>query len=412
MILKNSKTTPLGNNRFALDASIGAMQMSDDGKKWEDIKPRLVRDSNGWHVDGAPYYAEVKDDGSRLFCPDRNEKSKYIKFPSHALYSGLAKTAISKQVTMASPYGAARFVFTNTGMYLVFDLVSALMVASKSIDRLCFEVDTNLDIGKLIPSKTGVGITPTLVYDASNNQRIFTPTYKAGILEFGFDLTGMKFPLTIRDAIDVSVGASTDDVRVDWSGSAWTVRLTNIYQLVGYETATQKQGGGMRFLNINIPVGSTIDNGTVLTLACSNGRTTTTVNSVIVGEKSASPATFSDLANYQARRGTVVGGANDTQITSASVAWNNIGDWSLGTSYNSPEIKTIIQEIVSLGTWAGDGTDDIVIFWDDHAGNSTAVNGTVRLGASWDDTTYDPPLLHIEFTPPAGVGFVPKIIMF
>src|SRR4030042_5761179 len=98
--LKNSRTTYLGRasggDKYTLDGFIGAVQMREPGGQWQDIKPCLVRDAGGWHIDNAPYYAEIRDDGSRLFCPVRNERGKYLRLPSIALFSGLPRNILNK----------------------------------------------------------------------------------------------------------------------------------------------------------------------------------------------------------------------------------------------------------------------------------------------------------------------------
>ncbi len=198
--------------------------------------------------------------------------------------------------------------------------------------------------------------------------------------------------------VEVSVAASADDCRVRWNGSAWTLSLVDTEQTVGYSTATDfKVGGGMRFLDVNIPNGATIT-AAYLTLIARNNDANNTVNAVLIGEKSFAPATFSNITNYQGRRGTIVGGANDNNITSASVPWNGIAAITAGTPVNTPSIVTIVQEWADLAGRAGDGTDDMVVFLDDHAGSSTAATATYRRFSAQDHTTYAAPLLHIEYT--------------
>ena len=199
---------------------------------------------------------------------------------------------------------------------------------------------------------------------------------------------------------DFSVAASADDIYVYWDGAAWVRSLTNSHQYAGYVNSSyDKNGGGMRFLAVNVPAGATITAATITGISTVNNAQTT-VNSVITGELDANAATFSDIANYQGRRGTIVGGADDTHITTANVAWDNIGAWTTGDPFTTPDFKAIIQEMVdTLGALT-----DIVIFWDDHAGTSTVVNNTYRRWASWDNTTYDPPKLTLTWTE-AAVGF-------
>ena len=191
--------------------------------------------------------------------------------------------------------------------------------------------------------------------------------------------------------LDLIVTASSNDCDVYWDGSAWVLSLVGLTQRVGYTNATAlKEGGGMRFLNVTIPKDATIDTA-YLTFKASDTRTGTTVNSKIRGEASDNPITFSTLADYQGRA-----------KTTAVVNWDAIPAWTLDTDYNSPEIKTIIQELVNRAGWASGNA--LAIFWDDHDDLSTHATGCRRQGKAYDtDTTYCA-RLHIEYTPPAAGG--------
>jgi len=166
--------------------------------------------------------------------------------------------------------------------------------------------------------------------------------------------------------IELRVTDTDDDCRAYWDGGAWQFeRAAGNYIQVGYTNATELQsGGGMRFQDVPIPQGATIENA-YLMLRAGNTRNNDDVNSVISGEDEDTTVAFTDYADYSAR-----------SHTAATVNWNVIPHWNVATWYNSPDIKTIIQEIVDRGGWASG--NDMVIFWDDHAGNSTAVNGTIR----------------------------------
>ncbi len=202
-----------------------------------------------------------------------------------------------------------------------------------------------------------------------------------------------------------SVGASSDDCRVRWTGSAWTILLNATELNVGYFSSSYwKYGGGMRFAEVIIPQGATIDTS-YCTIVCGTPGSVTTVNSRITGEDVDNAATWSTLANYQARRGTVVGGSNNDYITDAQVDWDAIPAWTDEASYNSPSIVSIIQEIVNRGGWASGNA--LALFWDDHDDRSTHVSTALRIGASYDrGGEYDPPALTVEFT---VVGWTGKI---
>lgn len=116
---------------------------------------------------------------------------------------------------------------------------------------------------------------------------------------------------------------------------------------------------GWRFTNITIPQGSTI-NSAVITFTGIGNQPVTTCNVKFKGELSATPATFSTYADFAGRT-----------RTTASVDWNNLEAWVNAATYDSPDLKTIIQEIVNLGGWASG--NNLVIFCSD---NGSSVDAT------------------------------------
>jgi hypothetical protein len=157
----------------------------------------------------------------------------------------------------------------------------------------------------------------------------------------------------------------------------------------GYVSSTAyKRGCGLCFTNITIPKGSTITTA-YLTFTCRNAKSATVVNSKIRGEDADDAGQFSDLTDYWAR-----------PRTSAEVNWDNIPAWTDETEYNSPDIKTVIQEIIDRSGWSSG--NNIVIFWDDHDDRSTHSDEVTREAWSYDGTSSKAPKLHIEYTEPAA----------
>ena len=185
---------------------------------------------------------------------------------------------------------------------------------------------------------------------------------------------------------------TSDDVLVHKYLGEWYFTPECLFNSVGwYNDQNTNMGSGLRFCNVTIPQGSTI-NIAYLTFQCKEEDDAIVVRSKIVGEATDDAAVFPTLANYQARRGTEVGGANNNNRTVAEVLWDNIGAWVVGEYYDSPEIKTIIQEIVNRAGWVFDNS--MVIWWDDHAGRSD--NVTIRTVRYAELGVH----LHIEYTPP------------
>jgi len=184
-----------------------------------------------------------------------------------------------------------------------------------------------------------------------------------------------------------SVTPYNNSLEVYYTGTAWAASskppLQEFVRLgLGYQSATHYKGGGViRVPNVSIPNGVTISAARV-ELYATDTLNANTVNARITGNKELTPGTFSTLSNYQTRRGTVVGGEDNSRITTAQVDWDGIAAITQGGKYNTPDIKTIIQELIDM---PGRSVNDaLALFIDDHDGRSTASDGVYRrfLGVS------------------------------
>ena len=166
---------------------------------------------------------------------------------------------------------------------------------------------------------------------------------------------------------------------------------------VGYYDATHRyNGGGMRFKSIYRPTYDIVGAAHIVFTA-RFAYADNIVKSVITGEKVLDAATFSTLANYQSRRGTLVGGATNNNITTANVTWDSIPAWGAYAEYESPDITPIIQEIIDQNGWVSG--NDIVLFWDDHANRSTNAANRIR-GASV------PPSSPMQYSPQLHITYL------
>lgn len=97
---------------------------------------------------------------------------------------------------------------------------------------------------------------------------------------------------------------------------------------------------GSCFGNVTVPKGAFI-NSAFLTYTSSDNRSTTNVNTKIYG-----------VAADNATPATTFNEADAEPSTTASTTWNAISAWTTDTEYSSPDIKSVIQEIVNRAGFA------------------------------------------------------------
>lgn len=114
-------------------------------------------------------------------------------------------------------------------------------------------------------------------------------------------------------------------------------------------TADTPQSIGLRFNEILIPQGATITGASLRVKAAESDVDSTSVT--ISGEDVGQSATFTESTN----------GISSRTKTSASVGWTGIGSWSAGSSYTSPSLTTIIQEIVNRSDWCGGNSLSLIL---------------------------------------------------
>lgn len=394
MELSNSITTDLGNGRYLLQGFIGAVQMRPDvSLPWENIKPRLVRNNadNGWVIDGAPYHAEVLDNGERLFCPDKYKQSHFMRIYPHILTKQLDMLPyyhpnkidhelLPSKLAMQSQFGTLYFTFTNTAHYLDLALNEVPKLAGKYLDRLTFDIDSSYNIAEILSSRQGLGIPKARII-SEGKEIILDWSFKDGQLEIGLDFAGLVFPLLLRDTVDVDIASGDDDdfcVRYFYGGTYWqgTSQSCNVGHM---NTDQYQQGGAMRFTSVNIPSGATIDTA-YITVVCSYAKSTTTVYGDLCCENTNNPSQIASYADHIGRTRT------------SSLNWSP-NAWTLGTSYQSPSIVTPIQTVVDAQSGTGNA---LIIFFEDKDANSSS--GAYRQFAAYEHASYDPPSLYVEYT--------------
>ncbi len=452
----NSKTTDLGGGRYALDSTIGAVHYEDNG--WQEIDNELVPGAAPWDwvMTEAGYKVGVNEDFTSGQVIQFWKQGSTVNLQPMALewtndLDQIQQISMPQNVTpvitnpevellpdMNSHQGTIRWDNAyGQGLDFEWQCTPTRLVKILQIDNL-----NNLPIPEpFIIAGGNPVLRLNLIFDPSDldihidgevwDKKKKTQTFsviefrKNGEVLWGFTplmywssdleelaqqsvatlekrgnnlyisirvpytwLQNSVYPVFVDANVDVQVGASTDDCGRS-TNSANYFTLTEVQGYAGYYDASyQNNGSAYRFLNVTVPSGATIDTATI-TFTCLTARSTTTVNTRLRAEANINPATFSTSANFDART-----------WTTALVNWDAIAAWTAETEYTSPEIKTCIQEVIGLPSWASG--NPMAILWDDFQERSTQSNLTRRESYSYDGSSAKAAKLHIEYTPAGG----------
>jgi hypothetical protein len=224
----------------------------------------------------------------------------------------------------------------------------------------------------------GTGLQKFLKQGSPNTKTIaggYTAEYSIPWSDLGFTP-----PAPTLKTIDVQVTQRLDDTTVD-NG----VNKNGNYPLIT-ETSPVRNSG-IRFQNIAIPQGSTI-NAAYIELKIHTG-TADDIDINIYGEAADNAANFIDT-------NTLV---NNRSKTSAFVTWTQL---NAGIGYKqSPDISALIQEIVQRPGWSSGNNLSILMF-----GRSDSKMEAFSCDYAIDtygypDCTAQAARLHVEYTPPA-----------
>ena len=204
------------------------------------------------------------------------------------------------------------------------------------------------------------------------------------ILCAGLVLTLFSPPSVSADTIDIHVSQLSDDAEENTAGT-WV--STNINDLEMGDKLC-----GVRFQGVDIPKGAAI-NRAYIQFTADYARTGPS-NLIIWGENNANPATYSD------------GGGDllsNRSKTIATVDWNNVPAWNSGGDdgyqQQTPDLKTIVQEYVNMGTWASGNAMAFYI-----GGNGERVASAYKKAMSLGEDRQ--PLLHIEYSTAVSTTYV------
>lgn len=192
-------------------------------------------------------------------------------------------------------------------------------------------------------------------------------------------------------AVTSSSGASAQESNLDVRATASTdtaeQRISDGFMyLTSSDLEFFNDGGtsqviGVRFPNVNIPMGATITSSSIEFTA--DGPSSGTLPMTIRAERSAAPLTYSTSTNDLTGR----------PYTGAAVSWTPSA-WNAGASYQTPQLNGILQDIVD-----SQGSTSAVAF-------TFEGSGGLRRAFSYQDGAANAPRLQVTYTSTTSAGVV------
>lgn len=361
---------------------------------WREIDTDLeARPDPVWKrgVRSAGFDTLVADDGRRRFVPRRWVPDEWVEFGAlqwQALSTwstvslGVASITVATKnvVEYDRPTHAYRIGVNGRGCRTELTLKTALV--ARPIRWPVTLTGLTLKDGVLVSAKDGkpVGfIRPPSWSDSSEHpqSKPIPWKYEAGHITLTPDFAGAVFPVTVDP--DYSITAGADDGYI--YGDPPAFYPSGIYLAIGSHNS--QLHSWLRFQAIAATKGQDCTAATLAVVAVYND-SGTPVNSTFYGiavDDHTAPTSYSSGAPDW-----VTDHANHTQ---ASVAWNAIGAWTLGTSYVSPDLSVILDALFARDGWQTG--NDIGIHWD----STTTGASRYRSPASFENSTKTEPILSL-----------------
>lgn len=176
----------------------------------------------------------------------------------------------------------------------------------------------------------------------------------------------------VSGALSYRVNNSSDDAEHNLSNGDVTMSGSTLS--LGYDGST-KQAVGIRFTNIDLPKNAEIASAYLEFTA--KGSTNSTSSFVIHAESSDNPGTYSSSRK-----------PNGLSALGTTVNWTSVPNWTGGQQYRSPDISSLVQDLVDRAGWNRGNAMSFII--------KTSVNGSRRDAASFDENGLNAPRLVIN----------------
>ncbi len=211
------------------------------------------------------------------------------------------------------------------------------------------------------------------------------------LLCLGLGVVAMTSATALAADLDIRISNGTDDAEEHLSDGSMDLTSSDLelpYEDDGTPSATDDQLIGLRFTPVPIPKGAQIMKAYLefeMDEDKGNGRP---VSLIVEGQLVPNaPAIQTSSRNL----------TNRSQRTKAQVKWTVPVGLAVDVKFRSPDIASILNEIISQDGWAG-GNALFILVRDDKSSPSTGI----RCTESYDGEATAAPLLHIEIFNPSA----------
>lgn len=384
----NSKTFDIGGGVKRLELSMNKLHYSDKSKgQFEEIDTEWKSESGfGDKVQANDYHLTYKGNNIRF------------GFASgvYAEYTLPCELVCSKSAAVGKIDKTSELRYTATPDGLKMEIILSEQPKS-AIYRIPVKLvgceikedgETLLFVGK---DATIYGQIPSpWMMDADGNQGSVTVTYDGKDIVIESDakwLQSAVYPVTIDPSTTLQVGTANDD------GHTYNSTLNYLYTslTLGLGNGVGSMSLFARFTNVTVPNGATITAAKVQYLSNQNQSGTIKSRIFLNDEDSAvGPTTY---AQYVGKT-----------VTSAYVDWNFSTSWVSNTWYDSPDISSVVQEVVDRSGWSSGNAMMIL-----HKDNGTSSGNSRAIKAYTNGGTTNGPKLVIEYTEPVTFEGKPYI---
>lgn len=141
-----------------------------------------------------------------------------------------------------------------------------------------------------------------------------------------------------RTVVTESVGSSGDDGYFDEGGMSFDNSGSSMQ--VGYDDGSMYgEHSFVRFQSVPIAQGTVLVSATLKLVVNTNA--SDDFDMTVQGEDADDSSAYADEVD-----------ATSVSLTTATVTWSGSSSWEAGDVVTSPDIKTVVQEIVDRGSWA------------------------------------------------------------